>query len=141
MENILCKSKNFDGIITTEKDWMRLREKKYELINSTEIIRLQIGVQFLDLEQKKIHYENKKSFIKKMKKLFSLSILILLITPLTMAQNGNPKLLYNWSDSTIVGSAAYNNVYNEIWGFTINNREFAVIGSTSSFIFLMLQIK
>ncbi len=53
MENILCKSKNFDGIITTEKDWMRLREKKYELINSTEIIRLQIGVQFIDLEQEK----------------------------------------------------------------------------------------
>ncbi len=67
-----------------------------------------------------------------MKKLFSLSILILLITPLAMAQNGNNlELLYNWSDSTIVGSAAYNNVYNEIWGFTINNREFAVIGSTS----------
>ena len=31
----------------------------------------------------------------------------------------------------MVGSWAYDNTYNEIWGFEINNHEFAVIGSTA----------
>lgn len=40
-------------------------------------------------------------------------------------------LLFNWDDPSIVGSAAYDNAYNEIWGFVANNREIAVIGSTA----------
>lgn len=39
-------------------------------------------------------------------------------------------LLGNWSDSTLVGSSAYNNTYNEVWGLTNNGMEYAVIGST-----------
>ena len=48
------------------------------------------------------------------------------------AQSGeNLELLFNWNDTTIVGTSAYNNVYNEVWGLVVNEREFAVIGSTS----------
>ena len=41
------------------------------------------------------------------------------------------QLLFNWDDSTIVGTTWYNNAYNEVWGFVANDREIAVIGSTS----------
>ena len=47
----------------------------------------------------------------------------------TKAQN-TATLLFNWKDTTLVGSWAYNNTYNECWGVTINDREFAIIGST-----------
>ena len=33
--------------------------------------------------------------------------------------------LFQWHDSTLVGSWAYDNIYNECWGFEVNNREFA----------------
>ena len=39
-------------------------------------------------------------------------------------------LLYHWEDTSLVGSWAYNNTYNEIWGVEVNNHEFAIIGST-----------
>lgn len=48
-----------------------------------------------------------------------------------MAQGtANMELVYQWKDETIVGSAYYDNAYNETWGFVQNNHEFAVIGST-----------
>ena len=40
-------------------------------------------------------------------------------------------LLYNWQDTTLVSSWTYDNTYNECWGLLVNNREFAVIGSTA----------
>ncbi|HHZ64507.1 MAG TPA: choice-of-anchor B family protein [Flavobacteriales bacterium] len=47
------------------------------------------------------------------------------------AQNSlNISLLYNWMDTTIIPSTAYNNTYNEIWGVKLNNREYAIIGAT-----------
>tara|TARA_Y100000385_G_scaffold40994_2_gene38163 strand:- start:4786 stop:6129 length:1344 start_codon:yes stop_codon:yes gene_type:complete len=42
----------------------------------------------------------------------------------------NSTLLFHWDDSTIIGSASYDNAYNECWGFKVNNTEIAVIGST-----------
>jgi choice-of-anchor B domain-containing protein len=42
----------------------------------------------------------------------------------------NTSLLFHWDDATIIGSSAYNNAYNECWGFKVNNTEIAVIGST-----------
>ena len=55
--------------------------------------------------------------------LFSMSI---------FSQNSeNLELLFNWNDETIIGTTAYDNAYNEIWGVVVNNREFAVIGSTA----------
>ncbi|MEM6722467.1 MAG: choice-of-anchor B family protein [Bacteroidota bacterium] len=49
---------------------------------------------------------------------------------LAWAQPQQANLLYNWNDPSIVGSAAFDNAYNEIWGLVSNDREFAVIGST-----------
>ena len=40
-------------------------------------------------------------------------------------------LLYNWDDPNLIGSFMYDNTYNECWGLVVNDREFAVIGSTS----------
>ena len=43
----------------------------------------------------------------------------------------NVNLLFNWNEDTLVGSATYDNIYNEIWGVVIDNREYAIIGSTA----------
>ena len=43
----------------------------------------------------------------------------------------NTNLLFHWEDTSLVGSSAYNNTYNEIWGLNINGNEFAIIGSTA----------
>ncbi len=40
------------------------------------------------------------------------------------------KLLGTWSDSTLVSSAVFGNAYNEIWGYSSDDREYAIIGST-----------
>ena len=61
-----------------------------------------------------------------------LYLLISVISINTYAQSGeNLELLYHWSDDNLVGSAVFNNTYNEIWGVVVNDREFAIIGSTA----------
>ncbi len=40
------------------------------------------------------------------------------------------KLLGTWSDSTLVGSDAFDNTYNEIWGIAQAGKEFAILGTT-----------
>ena len=52
------------------------------------------------------------------------------------AQVEQATLLGQWSDSTLVGSAAFDNTYNEIWGLAVNDREFAIIGSTEGTHFI-----
>ena len=42
----------------------------------------------------------------------------------------NMTLLSQWKDSSITGSLLYNNAFNEVWGYTRNNREYAIIGSS-----------
>ena len=61
------------------------------------------------------------------------SILFLLIffLRIDLYSQQNTNLLFHWEDTTLVGSNAYNNTYNEIWGFNINGSEIAVIGSTA----------
>jgi choice-of-anchor B domain-containing protein len=57
--------------------------------------------------------------------------LLLLLTPVALfAQPTEATLLGNWDDPDIPGSFFYDNAYNEIWGLTVNGREFAIIGST-----------
>ena len=63
-----------------------------------------------------------------MKKIFNLILLILLFTNSYSQQNAS--LLYNWQDSSLVGSWAYDNIYNECWGVYINDHEIAIIGSS-----------
>ena len=61
-----------------------------------------------------------------------LHFLISIVSLSAYAQSGeNFDLLYHWSDTNLVGSATYNNTYNEIWGVAVNEREFAIIGSTA----------
>ncbi len=46
------------------------------------------------------------------------------------------KFLSSWSDSTLIGSNAFNNIYNEVWGLSVNGSEFAVLGSTAGTHFI-----
>ena len=64
-----------------------------------------------------------------MKKNLIFTLVSCFIATLSFSQL-NSNLLFHWDDSTITGSSMYNNTYNECWGFEINNREIAVIGST-----------
>lgn len=47
------------------------------------------------------------------------------------AQPTKMNLLGHWRDSAIVGSNDHNNAFNEVWGFWVNNHEYAVLGSTA----------
>ena len=50
----------------------------------------------------------------------------------TFCQNTETlELLFNWNDETIVSTSAYDNAFNEVWGLVVNEREFAIIGSTA----------
>ena len=59
-------------------------------------------------------------------------ILIVAIALIGISSNAQQTgtLLYNWQDTTLVGSWAYNNTYNECWGLEVNGSEIAIIGST-----------
>ncbi len=58
--------------------------------------------------------------------LFSLT---LLLSFNLFAENG-VGLLYHWKDVTLPSSFAHDNTYNEIWGYSSDGREYAIIGST-----------
>ncbi len=45
-------------------------------------------------------------------------------------------LLAHWEDSSLVGSDAYDNTYNEVWGLNVNDKEYAIIGSTAGTHFI-----
>lgn len=58
------------------------------------------------------------------------TLLLCCLSFIGFSQHNNVSLIYHWEDTTLVGSAQYDNVYNEVWGFERNGHEFAVIGST-----------
>ena len=60
-------------------------------------------------------------------------ILLLSISFLTISSNAQQtaNLLFNWQDTSLVGSWSYDNTYNECWGMVVNDREIAIIGSTA----------
>jgi len=68
LKEITEKSKDFEGIITTEKDWMRLRESLEILGKSKPIFRLKIGVEFIDAQQSKEFNEQLHSILLPRKK-------------------------------------------------------------------------
>ena len=45
-------------------------------------------------------------------------------------------LLGQWSKEGLVGSSAYSNIYNEVWGLAYEEREYAVVGSTAGTHFI-----
>lgn len=63
-----------------------------------------------------------------------ISLLILYYPAKGQVAEGN--LLYNWKDDTLVGSAQYGNIYNEVWGLSVNDTEYAIIGSTAGTHFI-----
>ena len=65
----------------------------------------------------------------KKKYLSILSIILISLTSTYSQQTATE--FYNWQDSTLIGSWAYDNIYNECWGFEVNSHEIAVIGSTA----------
>ncbi len=60
------------------------------------------------------------------------SIITLCFLGLIFQLNGQTEanLLSTWSVDTIPGSNAFDNAYNEIWGYAADGREYAIIGST-----------
>ena len=58
-----------------------------------------------------------------------ISIISILSITFSFAQQEATKLFHR-EDPSLVGSWAYENIYNECWGFKINDTEIAVIGST-----------
>ncbi|MFT5185431.1 MAG: choice-of-anchor B domain-containing protein, partial [Flavobacteriales bacterium] len=59
------------------------------------------------------------------------TLLIALFVLSTSAQESlNCSLLYQWQDDELPGSAIFDNTYNEIWGYSAEGREYAIIGST-----------
>ena len=61
-------------------------------------------------------------------------ISVLFFFTLSMSMNAQEvvqgNLLAQWFDEEIPGSNAFNNAYNEIWGYETNGTEYAIIGST-----------
>lgn len=57
-------------------------------------------------------------------------------TNVLIAQIEQADLLGHWSDSTLVGSNAYDNTYNEVWGLSVNGFEYGIIGSTAGTHFI-----
>ncbi len=46
------------------------------------------------------------------------------------AQPVEGTLLDQWKDTTLVGTSAFDNTYNDVWGVAVNGKEYAIIGST-----------
>lgn len=42
----------------------------------------------------------------------------------------NVDLLFHWNDTTIPSTSLHNNRYNDVWGYSKNGEEYAIIGST-----------
>ena len=64
-------------------------------------------------------------------KLIGLIFTLCLITNFYSAQNSlNVNVIFQWDDPTIPAEPFYNLNYNEVWGVAINDREYAIIGSS-----------
>ncbi len=61
---------------------------------------------------------------------------LLLLSPFFMLAQEEAKLLGAWDDPALVGSSAYDNTYNEVWGVAVNGHEYAIIGSTAGTHFI-----
>jgi len=60
----------------------------------------------------------------------------LIALPLFSFAQSEATLLGTWDDPALIGSNAYDNTYNEIWGLSINDVEYAVLGSTAGTHFI-----
>ena len=67
---------------------------------------------------------------------YSAFFAFLFICTLINGQAVEGTLLGTWSDTTLVGSSAFNNTYNEVWGIVANGTEYAIIGTTEGTHFI-----
>ena len=63
-------------------------------------------------------------------------LLVLTVFAFTATAQQQANLLGHWEDTTLIGSFVYDNAYNEVWGLVVNNKEYAVIGSTDGTHFI-----
>lgn len=63
-------------------------------------------------------------------KSIAIIVLVFLTVNVKSQSSLNMNLLYHWEDSGIVRSSLHHNAYNEVWGYELNGREYAIIGST-----------
>ncbi len=71
-----------------------------------------------------------------MQRIITLLIIFLIASQFGTAQTEPANLLGRWFEDTLVGSSAYNNTYNEVWGLAADGHEFAIIGSTAGTHFI-----
>lgn len=64
-------------------------------------------------------------------------LLFIISLPLFLwGQAEEANLLGRWQDTTLVGSNIHRNVYNEIWGYAVADKEYAIIGTTAGTHFI-----
>lgn len=63
-------------------------------------------------------------------KSIGLAYLAILFLTIEIQAQSNLEFLGHWTDTTLVASFAHNNTFNEVWGITNDNHEYAIIGST-----------
>lgn len=71
-----------------------------------------------------------------MKKILPVLVLAFFPLALTIGQAVQATKLSNWHDDNQVVVPWLNGRYNEVWGFAVNNHEFAVLGSTGGMHFI-----
>lgn len=59
------------------------------------------------------------------------TIFSMIIMPSLAQESSNCTLIYQWSNDTIPATTAHQNVYNDIWGYEAEGREYVIMGSTA----------
>lgn len=65
-----------------------------------------------------------------------LTILFIAASSQMFSQATQATLLGTWGDDNLIPTSAFNGRYNDVWGVTQNNREYAIIGSTAGVHFI-----
>jgi choice-of-anchor B domain-containing protein len=65
-----------------------------------------------------------------MKHFYTAALLTLFSVNVLAQDSMNCELVFHWSDPEIPGSWAFDNAYNEIWGYAADGHEYAIIGTT-----------
>lgn len=84
-------------------------------------------VQSQNIKIKKLNFGGQNN---NMRLLLICFIFISLSLPFQAQEVLEGKLLAQWFQEDIPGSFAFDNAYNEIWGFAINDHEYAILGSS-----------
>jgi len=64
------------------------------------------------------------------------AIAFLFSISLSAQESLNMELVYHWDEGGTIASSAWGNIYNEVWGYAQDGREYAIIGTTEGTHFL-----